>query len=188
MRSIQGPTALALCLAVGLAPGRSLGPVFSSDDGDAIIASFPVELTKKLEAISASRQQTENSCGPSTVSALLSSYLDDPVTEAEVRKSMGLSGEQACTLQDVANYLDRRGYAVESGKTKLDRALKSIAKNKTPMIVRLKKNGGHAALLLGKDSKGIVLWDPAKGKVESQPVQVFEKEWSGLGLNALKSR
>lgn len=190
MRSTQGPTAYALGLVLALMPAIGFGPISSGlalSESD-VVAAFPTWLTKRLESVRSHAQEAPNTCGPSTVSALLSGYMGDKVTEAQVRKGMGFDSKQACSLEDVAKYLASRGYKVEAGKTRLTKALQSIARNQTPMIVQMNRSGGHAALLLGKDAKGVVLWDPAMGKCESKPLKVFEKEWSGFGLNAQKSK
>lgn len=190
MRSTQGPTALALGLVLALMPAIGVGPTtngFQSSERE-IVAEFPQWLTKRLERVKLQAQSAPNTCGPSAVSALLSGYLGDKVTEGQVIKGMGFDSRKACSLNDVAEYLEKRGYRVATGRTRLTKALQSIAKNQTPMIVQMSKSGGHAALLLGKDAKGVVLWDPANGKCESMPIREFVGEWSGFGLNALKGR
>jgi predicted double-glycine peptidase len=145
-------------------------------------------ITLKLESFQEQKyrstiaQQHDFSCGSAALATLLSYNYNMPVTEAAVFDDMILNGdkkvisESGFSLLDIKNFLARNG--LESGGFRAP--LAKLIQVRLPAIVLLNVRGyRHFVVLEGIENGRALLADPANG-MRSEPIGVFESEWSGV--------
>ncbi len=153
--------------------------VFGASGGD-----FSINMTSQKEARfkTTLKQQYDFSCGSAALATLLTFHYEDPVSEAEIFKSMYKAGNQdkirkeGFSLLDIKNFLSRRGYHSDGFRTSLDK----FKKVGIPAIVLIDNKGyKHFVVVKGITSTEILLGDPSNG-VRRIPRTQFETMWSGL--------
>lgn len=153
--------------------------VFGASGGD-----FSINVTSQKEARfkTTLKQQYDFSCGSAALATLLTFHYEDPVSEAEIFKSMYDAGNQdkirkdGFSLLDIKNFLSRRGYHSDGFRTSLDK----FEKVGIPAIVLIDNKGyKHFVVVKGITSTEILLGDPSNGVCRIPRTQ-FEAMWSGL--------
>jgi uncharacterized protein len=127
-------------------------------------------------------QEHDFSCGSAALATLLTYNYDIPVAEAAVFKSMIENGnkkiisESGFSLLDIKNYLSRHGLDSNGYRAPLSK----LVEVRLPAIVLINVRGYlHFVVLEGVDNGRVLLADPANG-MRSEPVGVFEAQWSGI--------
>jgi predicted double-glycine peptidase len=176
---------LALCLPPILCFGGAAraGSVYLSGVGiGGTVATVGVESFQEQKFRTTIAQQHDFSCGSAALATLLTYNYGVRVTEREVFDDMIEHGDQEVishsgfSLLDIKNYLARRGLESNGYKAPLEKLLEV----RLPAIVLLNVRGyRHFVVLEGIDNGMVLLSDPANG-MRTEPVGVFEKEWSGI--------
>jgi predicted double-glycine peptidase len=127
-------------------------------------------------------QEHDFSCGSAALATLLSYNYGMAVSEADVFKDMIVNGnpkvisESGFSLLDIKRYLQRHGLDSNGFRAPLSK-LEAV---RLPAIVLLNVRGyRHFVVLEGIEKKRVLLADPANG-MRSEPIGVFESEWSGI--------
>lgn len=135
---------------------------------------------KKYQATIA--QQHDFSCGSAALATLLSYNYNIPVSETAVFNDMILHGnkqvisESGFSLLDIKNFLTRNGLESNGYRAPLSK----LAEVRLPAIVLLNVRGyRHFVVLEGIEKGRVLLSDPANG-MRSEPIGVFESQWSGI--------
>ncbi len=127
-------------------------------------------------------QEHDFSCGSAALATLLSYNYNMPVSEAAIFKDMIINGdkkvisESGFSLLDIKRYLQRHGLDSNGYRAPLSK----LEEVRLPAIVLLNVRGYHHFVVLEGIEKGrVLLADPANG-MRSEPIGVFESEWSGI--------
>lgn len=127
-------------------------------------------------------QEHDFSCGSAALATLLSYNYGLPVSETAVFTDMIANGnkkvisEAGFSLLDIKNYLTRRGLESNGYRAPLTK----LAEVRLPAIVLLNVRGyKHFVVLEGIENGRVLLADPANG-MRSEPIGVFESQWSGI--------
>jgi len=127
-------------------------------------------------------QQYDFSCGSAALATLLTHNYNIPVSEQDVFHNMFENGdkqviaESGFSLLDIKNYLTRRGLESNGYRAPLSK----LAEVRVPAIVLINTRGyNHFVVLEGIRDGWVLLSDPANG-MRSEPVGVFEEQWTGI--------
>ncbi len=127
-------------------------------------------------------QEHDFSCGSAALATLLSYNYKMPVSETDVFKDMIVNGdkkvisESGFSLLDIKRYLQRHGLDSNGYRAPLSK----LEEVRLPAIVLLNVRGYHHFVVLeGIENGRVLLADPANG-MRSEPIGVFESEWSGI--------
>ncbi len=127
-------------------------------------------------------QETDFSCGSAALATLLSYNYNMPVSEAEIFNDMIKNGDKKIiselgfSLLDIKRYLQRHGLDSNGYRAPLSK----LEEVRLPAIVLLDVRGYHHFVVLeGIENQRVLLADPANG-MRSEPIGVFESEWSGI--------
>jgi uncharacterized protein len=127
-------------------------------------------------------QEHDFSCGSAALATLLTYNYAMPVGERDVFNDMIANGdkktisETGFSLLDIKKYLARHGLDSNGYRGPLEK----LEEVKLPAIVLLNVLGYHHFVVLeGIENGRVLLADPANG-MRSEPLGVFEKEWSGI--------
>ena len=127
-------------------------------------------------------QEHDFSCGSAALATLLSYNYNIKVSENEVFDSMIEHGDKAVisqsgfSLLDIKNYLTRKGLDSNGYRAPLEK----LVEVKLPAIVLINVRGyRHFVVLEGIRNGRVLLSDPANG-MRSEPIGVFEDQWSGI--------
>jgi uncharacterized protein len=144
--------------------------------------SFKVESFQEQKYRNTIAQEHDFSCGSAALATLLSYNYDMPVSEADVFKDMIINGnkkiisESGFSLLDIKNYLARHGLESNGFRAPLTK----LEEVRLPAIVLLNVRGYHHFVVLeGIQNGRVLLADPANG-MRSEPIGVFESQWSGI--------
>jgi len=144
--------------------------------------TLKVESFQEQKYRSTIAQEHDFSCGSAALASLLSYNYNMPVSETDVFNDMILNGnkkvisESGFSLLDIKNYLSRHGLESNGYRAPLTKLLQV----RLPAIVLLDVRGYHHFVVLeGIENGRALLSDPANG-MRSEPVGVFESEWSGI--------
>jgi uncharacterized protein len=144
--------------------------------------SLKVESFQEQKYRNTIAQEHDFSCGSAALATLLTYNYNMPVSEADVFNDMILNGnkkvisESGFSLLDIKNYLSRHGIASNGYRAPLSKLLQV----RLPAIVLLDVRGyHHFTVLEGIQNGRVLLSDPANG-MRSEPLGVFESEWSGI--------
>ena len=127
-------------------------------------------------------QEHDFSCGSAALATLLSYNYNMPVSETDVFKDMIINGDKKViselgfSLLDIKRYLQRHGLDSNGYRAPLSK----LEEVRLPAIVLLNVRGYHHFVVLeGIENQRVLLADPANG-MRSEPIGVFESEWSGI--------
>jgi predicted double-glycine peptidase len=127
-------------------------------------------------------QEHDFSCGSAALATLLSYNYHMPVSESAVFNDMIVNGdktvisESGFSLLDIKRYLARHGLDSNGYRAPIEK----LEEVRLPAIVLLNVRGyRHFVVLEGIEHKRVLLADPAVG-MRSEPLGVFEEEWSGI--------
>lgn len=127
-------------------------------------------------------QAHDFSCGSAALATLLSYNYNMPVSETDIFKDMIVNGdkktisESGFSLLDIKRYLQRHGLDSNGYRAPLSK----LEEVRLPAIVLLNVRGYHHFVVLeGIENRRVLLADPANG-MRSEPIGVFESEWSGI--------
>jgi hypothetical protein len=127
-------------------------------------------------------QEHDFSCGSAALATLLSYNYNRPVNETDVFNDMIINGdkkiisEAGFSLLDIKRYLQRHGLDSNGYRAPLSK----LEEVRLPAIVLLNVRGyRHFVVLEGIAGRRVLLADPANG-MRSEPIGVFEAEWSGI--------
>ncbi len=144
--------------------------------------SFKVESFQEQKYRDTIAQEHDFSCGSAALATLLSYNYKMPVSEADIFNDMIANGdkkiisETGFSLLDIKRYLQRHGLESNGYRAPLSK----LAEVKLPAIVLLNVRGYHHFVVLeGIENNRVLLADPANG-MRSEPIGVFESEWSGI--------
>lgn len=174
------PGAVLLCAALGPAQAGSLYLDNVGIGGGAISLSVQSFQEQKYQATIA--QEHDFSCGSAALATLLTYNYGIPVTETAVFNDMIINGnkkvisESGFSLLDIKNYLTRHGLESNGYRAPLSK----LEEVRLPAIVLLNVRGYlHFVVLEGVEDGRVLLADPANG-MRSEPLGVFESQWSGI--------
>ena len=127
-------------------------------------------------------QQTDTSCGISSVATLLSLYRGVPAPEDQLIKQFAdkFSDTYRVTFADMRDMLSHYGVASFGARMSFSQLL-SAAGLYSPLIVHLSSTDGHFALLLHTDGEWVALADPSAG-LRILHSRRFKHEWTGVAL------
>jgi predicted double-glycine peptidase len=144
--------------------------------------SFKVESFQEQKYRNTIAQEHDFSCGSAALATLLSHNYNIKVSETDVFKDMIVNGdkktisESGFSLLDIKRYLQRRGLDSNGFRAPLSK----LEEVRLPAIVLLNVRGyRHFVVLEGIQNGRALLADPANG-MRSEPIGVFEAEWSGI--------
>ena len=127
-------------------------------------------------------QEHDFSCGSAALATLLSYNYNMPVSETDIFKDMIQNGdkkvisESGFSLLDIKRYLQRHGLDSNGYRAPMSK----LEEVRLPAIVLLNVRGyRHFVVLEGIQRGWVLLADPANG-MRSEPLGVFEREWSGI--------
>ncbi len=122
-------------------------------------------------------RQTPSLCGPASLKMVFD-YYGVSVSEAEIAKIAGASREKGTSIEGLVKAAKHFGFRVflKEGATLDD--LKYFVKRRIPVIVDwFSEDEGHYSVVVGIDSKNIILMDPElKGK-RKIPLEKFFRIW-----------
>jgi uncharacterized protein len=144
--------------------------------------SLKVESFQEQKYRNTIAQEHDFSCGSAALASLLSYNYSRPVSETDVFKDMIVNGdkkiisESGFSLLDIKRYLQRHGLDSNGFRAPLTK----LEEVRLPAIVLLNVRGyRHFVVLEGIENGRVLLSDPANG-MRSEPIGVFEAEWSGI--------
>ena len=144
--------------------------------------SFKVESFQEQKYRNTIAQEHDFSCGSAALATLLSYNYNIAVSETDVFKDMIVNGDKKTiselgfSLLDIKRYLQRRGLDSNGFRAPLAK----LEEVRLPAIVLLNVRGyRHFVVLEGIGNRRVLLADPANG-MRSEPIGVFEAEWSGI--------
>jgi uncharacterized protein len=150
--------------------------------GDGAAATLHVQGFQEKKYQSTIAQEHDFSCGSAALATLLTYNYDHPVSETDVFKDMIVNGdkkvisESGFSLLDIKRYLQRQGIDSNGFRAPLAK-LEAV---RLPAIVLLNVRGyRHFVVLEGVKNGQVLLADPANG-MRSEPVGVFESQWTGI--------
>jgi predicted double-glycine peptidase len=135
------------------------------------------------------RQELDAGCGPASLATIYTHYLDLPVTEEEMSRSLTAQAlRRGRSRADVG----RRGYSLADIKRAAERGrlitaafkadLEGLPNLKIPVITHINIRGyGHFVVLRGVVGNRVVVADPNFGNM-TYPLGQFGNIWSGLLL------
>jgi uncharacterized protein len=142
----------------------------------------PIESFQEQKYRNTIAQEHDFSCGSAALATLLSYNYNMPVSETAVFNDMIRNGdkkiisESGFSLLDIKRYLARRGLDSDGFRAPLSK----LEEVRLPAIVLLSVRGYHHFVVLeGIGGGRVLLADPANG-MRSEPIGVFESEWSGI--------
>jgi uncharacterized protein len=145
-------------------------------------ASLNVESFHEKKYKETLAQRYDFSCGSAALATLLTYNYSVPVSEEEVFQNMFENGdkqviaESGFSLLDIKNYLARRGLESNGYRAPLTK----LAAVRIPAIVLINTRGyNHFVVLEGIHDGWVLLSDPANG-MRTEPVGVFEDQWTGV--------
>jgi predicted double-glycine peptidase len=146
------------------------------------------------------RQTGPATCGPAALATLLTFYLDDPVTEAEMVALTGTDRKTMSKMSELVNASHARGhkangyclgeYNKDDGscrRPKLPDLLGMIERRGVPVLVHFKEPTQHFVLAVGGVGDFILVADPAHGEV-AMHLSDFLRRWDGFVLVVTPSR
>lgn len=171
----------AIALTGGLAPVQAATQYLDLGLGG-VAVSVSVESFQEQKYKTTIAQEHDFSCGSAALATLLSYNYNTPVSESDVFDEMIANGdkkvisESGFSLLDIKNYLTRHGLDSNGYRAPLEK----LAEVRLPAIVLINVRGyRHFVVLEGIRDGRILLSDPAIG-IRTEPVGVFESEWSGV--------
>lgn len=180
------PAAAALWLGAaflpGIAPPARAGSLYIDTGlgGGALSLHLQSFQEQKYQATIA--QEHDFSCGSAALATLLTYNYRIPVSETTVFDDMILHGNKQVisksgfSLLDIKNFLTRHGLQSNGYRAPLSK----LAEVRLPAIVLLNVRGyRHFVVLEGIEDGRVLLSDPANG-MRSEPIGVFELQWSGI--------
>lgn len=111
-------------------------------------------------------QEGDLSCGLAAAASLADLYWGLPCREADFRTALAPGEgweERATDLEELSGLLSWKGFAVRAVRLDLDSAEEALLRGYAPLLVHLRDDGGHFALLLSLNKGIAVLADPARG-------------------------
>ena len=132
-------------------------------------------------------QEGDRSCGLAAVASLSDLYWRRPCGEAALRTALASEEgmeERATDLAELSRLLEFLGFAVRAVRLDVNGAAEAVRRGYAPMILHLKDDGGHFALLLGMERGIAVLADPARG-VFTLRTEELDASFSGAALAAV---
>jgi uncharacterized protein len=180
------PIAAGLCvdatILFGILAPAQAGSMYLDVGLGGVAASLTIESFQEQKYKSTIAQEHDFSCGSAALATLLSYNYKIPVSETDVFNDMITNGnkkvisQSGFSLLDIKNYLARHG--LESGGYRAP--LTKLAQVRLPAIVLLNVRGYHHFVVLeGIENGRVLMADPANG-MRSEPIGVFESEWSGI--------
>ncbi|HWS86394.1 MAG TPA: cysteine peptidase family C39 domain-containing protein [Pyrinomonadaceae bacterium] len=154
------------------------------------------------------RQTSQATCGPAALATLLTFYLDDPVTEAELVAQIGKDGKTMTNLDELVKACKARGHKAEGyclGEKKEDKdkrtlcrltdgyrvelpkLLRVVGRRGVPVLVRFKEPILHFVLAVGGVDDFVLIADPAQGEVAIHRSD-FLRRWDGFALVVTPAR
>lgn len=174
--------AALLFAAIGHDPPAEAGSVYLDTGLGGGAMSVGVESFQEQKYRNTIAQEHDFSCGSAALATLLSYNYNIAVTEKDVFNDMILHGdkkvisESGFSLLDIKHYLERRGLESNGFRAPLTK----LEEVRLPAIVLLNVRGyRHFVVLEGIENNRVLLSDPANG-MRSEPIGVFEAEWSGV--------
>ena len=145
-----------------------------------------VKTMRQLKRENVVTQSLDYSCGAAGLSTLLNYYLDDPVTEQEIIKTLlqitpleKVKERRGFSLFDLKRFAQMKGYQVTGYKMDMD-FLKELDQ---PVLVPIRfKSYRHFVIVKGIVADRVFIADPAVGNM-SMRIEKFKSMWpSGIGL------
>jgi uncharacterized protein len=173
--------AIAVAAAASGLPAEAGSLYIDSGIGGGAL-SLKVESFQEQKYRSTIAQEHDFSCGSAALATLLSYSYKMPVSETDVFNDMIVNGdkkvisESGFSLLDIKRYLQRHGLESNGFRAPLAK----LEQVRLPAIVLLNVRGyRHFVVLEGIENQRVLLADPANG-MRSEPIGVFESEWSGI--------
>ncbi len=150
-----------------------------------MISASPGREALRFEAVH--EQGGDLSCGLAAVASLADLYWGLPCREADLREALAPpegAEEKAADLAELSRLLAARGFAVRALRLDPVSASAVLDRGFAPLLVHLRDDGGHFALLLALDRGTAVTADPARG-LGTFGAEEFRESFSGGALAAV---
>ncbi len=111
-------------------------------------------------------QEGDLSCGLAAAASLSDLYWGLPCREADLRAALAPDlgrEERATDLAELAALMEGLGFSVRAVRLDADSAAEALRRGYAPLLLHLREDGGHFALLLAMDGGTAALADPARG-------------------------
>jgi uncharacterized protein len=179
------PLVAGFCFGVALFAGGRVDAGSLYLDGVAIGGSavtMKVESFQEKKYAATVSQEYDFSCGSAALATLLTYNYGISASEQEIFKDMIERGDKAVIAQsgfsllDIKNYLTRHGIESNGYRAPLEK----LAAVRVPAIVLVNVRGyNHFVVLDGIQNGSVLLSDPANG-MRSEPINEFERQWTGI--------
>jgi predicted double-glycine peptidase len=154
---------------------------------DTARASKRVRSLQEIRQTQVVRQRWDLSCGSAALSTLLTHYLNEPVSEAEVvvwllRRTdpVKIQSRGGFSLLDLKRFAESRGLTAEGYA---DLSLQDLIELKQPVIVPLRVKGyDHFVIVRGVAGDRVLLADPAFGNLTRSTTRFIESWKGGIGF------
>jgi len=136
---------------------------------EALLLAWMIQAAAGREALrfeAVHEQEGDLSCGLAAVASLADLYWGFPCREAELRAALAPEEgreERATDLAELALLLEGLGFAVRAVRLDPDSAVEVLRRGYAPLLLHLRDDGGHFALLLAIEGGAAALADPARG-------------------------
>jgi predicted double-glycine peptidase len=165
---------LSALLSFDVSAGVSAGMTAGATDARRVAPGFAgIDAQPYIRSVSALRfqgvvkQQKDYSCGAAALSTLLTHHYGDPVTEADILRTVTQGDAasriraQGLSMLDMKSFLESRGYAADGYRMAPDALL---AKAKVPAVALINVQGyRHFVVIKGLQDKTLLIGDPARG-------------------------
>ncbi len=128
------------------------------------------------------RQRDSTDCGPACIVSVMAHY-DERVPVARVRQ-IASTDKHGTSMWGMVKTLEQFGYSARGMKGPVE----YLDKLPLPFIAHIQQENGlqHYVCVYGITRKGVMVMDPARGKIERRSFDYFEKQWSGAVIVIVK--
>lgn len=149
--------------------------------GSGVTVRGSVSSVKELRERDVVMQERDYSCGSAALSTIMTYYMYQPVSEAEIIEFILKTGDlKTIVARRGFSLLDLKRFATAKGATAqgFGMDLESLSELDGPIIVPMKIRGrDHFAIYLGTREGRVFLADPAVGR-RTMPGEDFDRLWS----------
>lgn len=193
MRRLMSPILLILGIALpssGMAASIEINVGF--DGGGSLFIQREVKSIQEIQRRNVVMQERDYSCGSASLATLFNFYLEDPVHEEEIIKTLLAINREKGTIEKV---IERKGFSLfdlkqfaESRNFKANGFrlnFEDLVSLGVPAIVPIMPRGyKHFVVFRGADRDRVYLADPSAGNI-TESIEQFKEDWFGFTNVAL---
>jgi predicted double-glycine peptidase len=187
LRWITPPAAVLLTVLMPLVSHATMLELYIGPMGEGVTVEHEVEDSYQLRQKNVVIQQRDYSCGTASLATLLNYYLDTPVKEVDIIKTLLELNKKRGTLEQVIqrkgfSMLDLKLYAENKGFKAVGFRLDfdELANLGFPALVPIIPDGfKHFVVFKGSDEKRVFLADPSFGNL-IESIDQFKADWYGF--------